>query len=321
MDFFEPRRAYKRAGTDYLELKSTEVELDQHTLASKASFTTTYSSATRDQSPLIADYSDPIRTDPSYLSGKSLRHRFLTLPKGLSGWRTGAITAALLGVVSFLINLVVVSWLTARGQGASLVEVYSGHCGKVESLDIWIHLAINTISTLLLGGSNYCMQCLCAPTREDVNRSHARGVYLDIGVPSVRNMRSISSHKLILWLALGLSSIPLHLMYNSAFYKSLEANDYNLFFVTQDFIDGKAFVPWKGASVPPSQQDIQSSLLTHPETWERLEKKECIHSYATTFLTSRRNLILLSNNSTSQANESVLKVDFYTSGSVQAFDW
>ncbi|KIW75837.1 hypothetical protein Z517_10582 [Fonsecaea pedrosoi CBS 271.37] len=309
MDFFEPRRAYKRAGTDYLELKSTEVELDQHTLASKASFTTTYTSATRDQSPLIADYSDPIRTDPSYFSGKSLRHRFLTLPKGLSGWRTGAITAALLGVVSFLINLVVVSWLTARGQGASLVEVYSGHCGKVESLDIWIHLAINTISTLLLGGSNYCMQCLCAPTREDVKRSHARGVYLDIGVPSVRNMRSISSHKLILWLALGLSSIPLHLMYNSAFYKSLEANDYNLFFVTQDFIDGKA------------QQEIQSSLLTHPETWERLEKKECIHSYATTFLTSRRNLILLSNNSTSQANESVLKVDFYTSGSVQAFDW
>ncbi|OAP57066.1 hypothetical protein AYL99_09179 [Fonsecaea erecta] len=321
MDFLEPRRAYTRAQTDDIELNNQDIYIEQHSLGSKSSFTTTFSYSIKDESPLLNADGDPIRKGSSFFSKKSLELPFFTWPTRLYGWRTGAFTAALLGTISLLVNLVVVSWLASRGQGSSLVEVYNGHCGKVESLDIWIHLAINTLSTLLLGGSNYCMQCLSAPTREDVDRAHARGEYLDVGVPSVRNLRRISARKIILWCALGLSSIPLHLMYNSAFYKSLEANDYNIYFVTQDFIDGKPLVPYHGIAEKPSQNDIQSSLLTHPDTWERLEKEACIHAYATTFLTTRRNLILLSNNNTKQANESVLAISSYINGDVKAFDW
>ncbi|KIX98119.1 uncharacterized protein Z520_06199 [Fonsecaea multimorphosa CBS 102226] len=320
MDFLEPRRAYTRAHTEDIELSSPDVYLEQHSLGSKSSFTTTFSSTIKDESPLLDADSRPGRKG-FYISGKSLKLPFFVWPTRLYGWRTGALTAALLGAISLLINLVVVSWLAARGHGSSLVEIYNGHCGKVESLDIWIHLAINTLSTLLLGGSNYCMQCLSAPSREDVDRAHARGEYLDVGVPSVRNLRRIARRKVILWWALGLSSIPLHLMYNSAFYKSLETNDYNLYFVTQDFVDGKPFVPWDGYSDLPDQNDIQSSLLTDPDTWERLDNDACIRAYATEFLTSRRNLVLLSNNSTKKANESVLEVADYGSGDVDAFDW
>ncbi|KIW27128.1 uncharacterized protein PV07_06897 [Cladophialophora immunda] len=323
MDFLEPRRAYTRAQTEDVDLKSQDVYLEQYSLQSKSSFTTTFSSTIRDESPLLNSGDDPIRRGSSFFSWKSLKLPFFTWPTRLYGWRTGALTAALLGAISLLINLVVVSWLAARGHGASLIEVYNGDCGKVESLDIWIHLAINTLSTLLLGGSNYCMQCLTAPTREDVDRAHARGEYLDVGVPSVRNLRRVAGRKMILWWALGLSSIPLHLMYNSAFYKSLETNDYNLYFVTQDFVDGKPFVPFPVTELylRPDQQDVQSSLVTHPDTWERLDNDACIHAYATNFLTSRRNLVLVSNNSTKQANETVLKVTQYVNGDVNAFDW
>ena len=56
------------------------------------------------------------------------------------------------------------------------------------------------------------MQCLSAPTRKEVNVAHAQGKWLDIGVPSMRNLKSIAKVRLYMWLALGLSAVPLHLM-------------------------------------------------------------------------------------------------------------
>lgn len=85
------------------------------------------------------------------------------------------------------------------------------------------------------------MQCVSAPTRPEIDRFHAKGKYLDIGVPSVRNLRAIPWFKVALWWALGLSSVPLHLMYNSAFFKSLSTNDYNVLAVTDDFVNGASF--------------------------------------------------------------------------------
>jgi hypothetical protein len=128
------------------------------------------------------------------------------------GWRVGALAAAALALLSLLINVTVVAWLGSQGKGAALIEVFSGSCSKVQHMDIWTHLAINALSTLLLGGSNYCMQCLCAPTRSEVDSAHSRGTWLDIGVPSVRNLGKLSRPKVMLWWMLGLSSVPLHLM-------------------------------------------------------------------------------------------------------------
>ncbi|OJJ82358.1 uncharacterized protein ASPGLDRAFT_531052 [Aspergillus glaucus CBS 516.65] len=53
------------------------------------------------------------------------------------------------------------------------------------------HLVINILSTLMLAGSNFTMQCLCAPTRKDLDRAHQSNRWLDIGAPSIRNLRSI----------------------------------------------------------------------------------------------------------------------------------
>ena len=74
-------------------------------------------------------------------------------------------------------------------------------------------LAINILSTLLLGASNHNAQVLSAPTRADIDRIHARGGWLDIGVSSVRNLRHVSRWRSAIFMLLLLSTVPLHLLY------------------------------------------------------------------------------------------------------------
>ena len=56
------------------------------------------------------------------------------------------------------------------------------------------------------------MQRLSAPSRGDIDRAHAKRRWLDIGIPSVRNFGSMSTKAKILWILLGASSVPLHLL-------------------------------------------------------------------------------------------------------------
>jgi hypothetical protein len=82
----------------------------------------------------------------------------------------------------------------------------------VKRLDLWLHLLINLLSTGLLMASNYCMQLQAAPTRADIDRAHARGQWLDIGVPSLRNFGKIGRWRKFTWLLLAFSSLPIHFM-------------------------------------------------------------------------------------------------------------
>ena len=56
------------------------------------------------------------------------------------------------------------------------------------------------------------MQILSSPTRKEVDRAHSKKQWLDIGIPSTRNLRAISGKRILMWIALAFSSIPLHLM-------------------------------------------------------------------------------------------------------------
>lgn len=60
--------------------------------------------------------------------------------------------------------------------------------------------------------TDFYQQCLGAPTRKDTDNVHPKAYWLDIGVPSVRNVIYIPKRRAFLWLAMGLSSLPLHLM-------------------------------------------------------------------------------------------------------------
>lgn len=131
----------------------------------------------------------------------------------ITGWRAGAVTCTCTAAFVLLLNTVFTIWgtqaLPMQGGFGTLIE---GNCSKVKRWGSWLHVVINALSTLLLGASNYCMQYLTSPTREEVDEAHAGGRWLDIGIPSVRNLRRISWSRIILWSLLGLSSVPLHLM-------------------------------------------------------------------------------------------------------------
>lgn len=134
-------------------------------------------------------------------------------PPHFSGWRFGALNCAISVFIVLLINVILTSWLAASkgfedGQGI----IYKGDCGVVRRMNIGIHLLINLLSTVLLSGSNYCMQCLSAPTRAEIDRAHSRGGWLDVGVHSLKNIFRINRKRAILWCLLGFSSLPLHLL-------------------------------------------------------------------------------------------------------------
>lgn len=111
------------------------------------------------------------------------------------------------------LNVVLASWANAKYQtSGGIGTLYMGDCTTVKRINQWSHLAINILSTLLLGSSNYCMQLLVAPTRFEVQEAHRKSVWLDIGTPSVKNLRWISWKSVLTWCSLGLSSAFLHLL-------------------------------------------------------------------------------------------------------------
>lgn len=136
-----------------------------------------------------------------------------SLGRQFAGWRFGTLSFSILAWNAFLINLSATIWAsTARKSAADGHILVDGDCDRVKNLNSWIHIAINVLSTVLLSGSNYTMQCLSAPTREEIDKAHAMKHWLDIGVPSFRNLRYISRRRTILWGLLAITSLPLHLL-------------------------------------------------------------------------------------------------------------
>lgn len=147
------------------------------------------------------------------LSSRPFSNWSSTRSKSYTGWRAGAVTCTFTAAVVLIVNTVLTIWATYTfHMQDGIGTLLEGSCSTVRTWGLWLHLTINALSTLLLGASNYCMQYLTSPTREEIDKAHARRVWLDIGVQSVRNPRYISSIRMILWCLLGLSSVPLHLM-------------------------------------------------------------------------------------------------------------
>ena len=129
------------------------------------------------------------------------------------GWRAGASLCCIIGSTVLLINTTVLIWTVSNFSILDGIgTLYEGSCSKAKSLNTWLQLLINVLCTLLLGVSNYCMQCLTSPTRQEVDEAHAKKRLLRIGVPSIRNLKVISRVRVFLWLSLGLSALPLHFL-------------------------------------------------------------------------------------------------------------
>lgn len=232
----------------------------------------------------------------------------------IEGYHFGILCCAVVSATVMVVNCTLTIWASRRYdlQGG-IGTIRDGSCSETRDIAVWIHLGINVLSTLLLGASNYTMQCLSSPTREDINRAHSHNVWLNVGTPSIRNLLRISRSRMLLWWLVAISSVPLHLLYNSAVFTTLSAREYDVFLVTSDFLTGapfnlnltstsmdnslnyptgEAYFEKLDLLEPLAQtlQDSQSSL-------QKLTNTDCIGTYATEFVSSHANVLAVSSES------------------------
>lgn len=202
--------------------------------------------------------------------------------------------------MALVINLIFTIWaVLTYGVNGGLGILHDGSCKKASTLTFWIHLAINVLSTLLLGASNYSMQCLSSPTRNEIDKAHSKGIWLDIGVPSVRNLLKLSAYRVVLWWLLAISSIPLHLLWNSAVFSSLCSREYSIFVVSKEWMGGAPIIYSMRERNGLSLHELDFSLLgkyqENQTSLTKVENKACLDAYSSPFISAYSDLILVSN--------------------------
>lgn len=119
-------------------------------------------------------------------------------------------------LIAVIVLITNVSWLfDARAKygiqdGFGIIK--RGSCTSIKSLNTWLHLAINILSTLLLTGSNAFMAVFSCPSRKEVDKAHRRGKFLRVGSFSLGNLMAIAKRKSLVVLILAISSVPFHLL-------------------------------------------------------------------------------------------------------------
>ena len=225
-----------------------------------------------------------------------------------------------------IINFLFIIWaLSKSGLTNGLGTLEDGNCDRTRKLTFWMHLAINVLSTMLLGASNYTMQCLSSPTRSEVDRAHSLGIWLDIGVPSLRNLKSLSSSRVTLWWLLALSSIPLHLLYNSAVFSTLSTRQYTVFVISENFLDGDPFnitsfnfANYQATGINSLKESLQN-YQSNQSMLRKLDNAACIEQYKDSIISAYADVLVV----TTVANKSNSLIDLWpgaASDSVSAGD-
>ncbi|EOO00978.1 hypothetical protein UCRPA7_3559 [Phaeoacremonium minimum UCRPA7] len=125
---------------------------------------------------------------------------------------------------------------------------------------------------------------------------------MEIGVPSLRNVFFVSRFKSLSWLVFSLTSIPIHLLFNSAVFETdYQGSDFEMAMVSESFVSKDQAYSHPGASFWPSgvmpsgwgkdvnMSDYKNSdfwlvknvsmLYDRPGTWTTLDAKTCKEQY------------------------------------------
>jgi len=135
----------------------------------------------------------------------NISHRKVVLWIAFSTCCTVFLTNLVLAIVSY-------THLSNTSPDSYIRDVYSGDCSVVGRADTGVHLAINVLSTGMLWASNLAMQLVGSPTRKLIDEAHEQGEWLDIGIVSFHNLRSVPRANLVVWILLASSSLPIHFL-------------------------------------------------------------------------------------------------------------
>lgn len=230
-----------------------------------------------------------------------------------SSWKIGVSINAAMTTAVLLVNIVLTVWASSKfGLEGGIGTAYYGDCNTVSSWSFWLHILINGLSSILLGASNYGMQCASAPTRRECDRAHSKGDWLDIGVPSVRNLTKISWQRSLLWALLALSSTPIHFLYNSAVFKTLDNNNYNPMLVGSRFLQDNYTLPtreeiiealganskfnqdmWRVNKTYDALRTVHRNYAADASSFSNLPPDSCIETYANYYLSGHGDVLLI----------------------------
>ncbi|OTA69970.1 hypothetical protein K449DRAFT_360814 [Hypoxylon sp. EC38] len=186
---------------------------------------------------------------------------------GSTGWKQAAkVNCTILAATSVTLIGCLIAVTTKVGGIKHTLPFYHGGCdgGSVSQVNVVLHLLINIISTLVVTSSNFFMQVLNSPSREELNTAHFKGSWVGVGIPSVRNAFSVSRFKTWCWICLLISSIPMHLLFNSTIFQADQRNsDFHVTIATEEFVNGGPFYPPGASLVQPgfTSWEYQGGLI------------------------------------------------------------
>ncbi|KAE8317007.1 hypothetical protein BDV41DRAFT_561918 [Aspergillus transmontanensis] len=217
-------------------------------------------------------------------------------------WKNGAsiclCAAASILLLNILLTIIAASRAQQSPRSFEAETIFEGNCTKAKRWSTGFHILINVLGTILLGASNYCMQCLSAPSRKDVDRVHAHDKWLDIGTPSVTNLRVMNWVQISIWCLLALTSLPFHVLYNAAVFSALSSNAYGVIVVSPDGPAGSMNSTTSACYEDLVGKDVvQIQAMYQDKELEFLSKEDCIKTYGAAFLSNRRTLLLVTNHS------------------------
>lgn len=178
---------------------------------------------------------------------------------------------------------------------------------------------------------------LASPTRLEIDKAHKNREWVDIGIPSFRNVwhGHIGKRRIVCWFLLIFASFPLYLLqvnhghirfsrllliyirWNSIIIFSPIAYQYNQLIVTSGFVHGLPFEDnnnntgmaiidfsseGNGACWPDNLRFLQQDL----HHYERLENDDCRRKYAQFYLTDRSDVVVVAKPPTPELNTSIV---------------
>ncbi|OJJ46443.1 hypothetical protein ASPZODRAFT_2129457 [Penicilliopsis zonata CBS 506.65] len=211
-------------------------------------------------------------------------------------WIRGVYLCAQVSSAIFLLNTILLAAMAilsrrypSEGDFSSSLVAYRGDCDVAERWNTALHVIINILSTVILAASNYCMQRLVAPTREEIDARHAQFKWLDIGSGSIRNLFIVNRYRCVLALLLLITTTPFHLLYNSMVFHSWAIGQYTIVLAPHDLNSTnvqdlttpalqECFAPpnqpFQAASSPPLSWTAFASTIRQGN-YQRLSIEQC----------------------------------------------
>ncbi|RKL27833.1 hypothetical protein BFJ72_g12843 [Fusarium proliferatum] len=134
----------------------------------------------------------------------------------MTGWRAGVAANMFLAFLILVASVACLALASAQGHMSTWESLLmEGSSTTVEGIARGILAAVNVFAIVLIAGANYVVQILNSPTRAEVENAHSTFKWLDIGIPSLRNMSLISSTRATLSGIMMVFALLSQVIYNS----------------------------------------------------------------------------------------------------------